>query len=77
MTLTRADGSRFGNQGECVSYGARDGTPVAFTGCFVLDTTAPSNFSSSSLDTVAAAAAAGDTIDVQGTCIGSSTLPGA
>ena len=49
------------------------------TGCvhrlLLPDSTAPSNFSSSSLDTVATAAAAGDTIDVQGTCIGSSMLP--
>jgi hypothetical protein len=49
QTQTRADGSSFANQGECVSYAARGGTLVAkgqsqfdcesFGGTFVLGTT--------------------------------------
>ena len=73
-TLTRTDGTLFSNQSDCVSYGAQGGTLVPFTGCFVIDTSAPGNYSSNTLQLVANAASRGDILDVQGVCVGSSTI---
>ena len=72
--LVRTDGSTFANEGACVSYAAHGGTLVPFTGCFVLDTSKPADYSTSSLGAVVAGATGGDALTVQGTCIGPTTI---
>ena len=72
--LTTTGGTFFRHQGDCVSYGARGGTLLEGTGCFIVDADDPANYSTSSLGDVAAAAAVGDTLIVEGVCVGSTTL---
>ncbi len=74
QALVRSDGTMFPNQGACVSFGAHGGILSLFTGCFVVDTDDPADYSTTSLTTVAAAAALGDTLSVEGVCVGSSTI---
>ena len=74
QTLTTTEGTFFRNQGDCVSYGARGGTLLEGTGCFIVDADDPANYSTSSLGGVAAAAVDGDTLIVEGVCVGSTTL---
>src|SRR5262249_26266239 len=72
--LVRTDGSTFADDGACVSYAAHGGTLVPFTGCFVLDTSNPADYSTSSLGAVVAGATGGDALTVQGTCNGPTTI---
>jgi hypothetical protein len=72
--LMQTNGSTFANDGACVSYAAQGGRLVPFTGCFVLDTSKPANFSTSSLGAVVTGATGGDALTVQGACTGTTTI---
>jgi hypothetical protein len=49
LTLHRADGTTFANEGQCVSYAAHDGTIVGVSACTVTSTTGCLTFNNATL----------------------------